>query len=200
METMLIYTCFNNKSMLSIGELRPGQYVLVDTEPFVILDAVHSKQARAGAVCRTKIRNLKTGVVVNKTFQGNDKLKRADIRYQKCQYLYSDPDGFNFMNLDSFEQFNLHSDLIGEQKNFLKEDLEVDAMLFENSPIGIKLPPKVVLEVVQTDPGVKGDTVSGGSKPATLETGFVVSVPLFIKEGEKIRINTENKTYVERVS
>ena len=104
------------------------------------------------------------------------------------------------MNLDSFEQFNLNSDLIGEQKNFLKEDLEVDAMLFENNPIGIKLPPKVVLEVVQTDPGVKGDTVSGGSKPATLETGFVVSVPLFFIEGEKIRINTENKTYVERVS
>ena len=139
-------------------------------------------------------------MVLNKTFQGNDKLKPADIRYQKCQFLYADAEGFNFMNLENFEQFNLSSDLIADLKNFLKEDLEVDALMFASHPIGIKLPPKVVLTVTQTDPGVKGDTVSGGSKPASLETGYVVSVPLFIKEGQKIRINTENGTYVERVS
>jgi len=197
---MLIYTCCNIKSMLSIGGLRPGQFILVDDEPFVIIDEVHSKKARPGAVCRTKIRNLKNGNVVNKTFQGNDKLKKADVAHQKCQYLYKDVDGFNFMNLESYEQFNLSNEMIGELSNFLKEDMEVDAQMFNSNPIGIKLPPKVVLEVIQTDPGVKGDTVSGGSKPATVETEYVVSVPLFIKIGDKIRINTDSGDYVERVS
>lgn len=186
--------------MLSIGELRPGMAVEMDGTPYIILSAVHSKQARAGGVCRTKIKNLLNGSVIPKTFQGNDKLKKADVKHTKGQFLYSDPTGFYFMREDNYEQFELDEDTIDNQKNFLKDGMDVDLLTYNDNPIAVKLPPKVNLEITQTDPGVKGDTASGGSKPATLETGYVLQVPLFLKEGELIRVNTETGEYVERVS
>jgi len=186
--------------MYSIGELRPGMAVIIDNDPYVILSAQHSKQARAGGVCRTKIKNLKSGAVIPKTFQGADKLKPANVKHKKAQYLYSDPESFHFMTDDDFEQHELDHETVDEAKNYLVDGMKVDLLTFDSLPIAVKLPPKVDLEVTQTDPGVKGDTASGGSKPATLETGLVVSVPLFIKEGEKIRVNTESGLYVERVS
>ena len=186
--------------MYSIGELRPGMAVIIDNDPYVILSAQHSKQARAGGVCRTKIKNLKSGAVIPKTFQGSDKLKPANVKHKKAQYLYSDPESFHFMTDDDFEQHELNHETVDEAKNYLVDGMKVDLLTFDSLPIAVKLPPKVDLDVTQTDPGVKGDTASGGSKPATLETGLVVSVPLFIKEGEKIRVNTESGLYVERVS
>ncbi len=186
--------------MLTIGELRPGMAVEVDGAPFVILSAVHSKQARAGGVCRTKMKNLISSSVIPKTFQGNDKLKKADVKHVRAQYLYSDPSGFYFMREDTYEQFDLNEETIDSQKNFLVDGMDVDILTYNDNPIAVKLPPKVNLEIKQTDPGVKGDTVSGGSKSATMETGYVLQVPLFLKEGEIIRVNTETGEYVERVS
>lgn len=186
--------------MYSIGELRPGKAVIIDNDPYVILSAQHSKQARAGGVCRTKIKNLKTGAVIPKTFQGADKLKPADVKHMRAQFLYSDPENFHFMTSDDYEQHELNHETVDEAKNFLVDGMDVDLLTFEGNPIAVKLPPKVNLKITQTEPGVKGDTASGGTKPATLETGFVVSVPLFLKEGETIRVNTESGEYVERVS
>lgn len=186
--------------MLSIGELRPGMAVEMEGTPYIILSALHSKQARAGGVCRTKIKNLLTGSVVPKTFQGNDKLKKADVKHAKGQFLYSDPSGFYFMREDTYEQFELDEETIDDQKNFLVDGMDVDLLTYNDNPIAVKLPPKVVLTITQTEPGVKGDTASGGTKPATLETGYIIQVPLFLKEGESIRVNTETGEYVERVS
>ena len=186
--------------MYTIGELRPGMAIEMEGTPFYILSAVHSKQARAGGVCRTKIKNLLNGSVIPKTFQGNDKLNKADVRFAKAQFLYSDPSGFYFMRNDNYEQFELDEETIDEQKNFLVDGMDVDILTHNDNPIAVKLPPKVELVVSQTDPGVKGDTASGGSKPATMETGYVLNVPLFIKEGETLRVNTETGEYVERVS
>jgi elongation factor P len=186
--------------MYSIGELRPGMAVIIDNDPYVILSAQHSKQARAGGVCRTKIKNLKSGAVIPRTFQGAEKLKPADVKHMKAQFLYSDPESFHFMTDDDFEQHELDYETVDEAKNYLVDGMKVDLLTFEGNPIAVKIPPKVELEVVKTEPGVKGDTASGGSKPAELETGLSVSVPLFIKEGDKIRVNTESGLYVERVS
>jgi len=122
------------------------------------------------------------------------------VRFAKAQFLYSDPSGFYFMRNDNYEQFELDEETIDEQKNFLVDGMDVDILTYNDNPIAVKLPPKVELVVSQTDPGVKGDTASGGSKPATMETGYVLNVPLFIKEGETLRVNTETGEYVERVS
>lgn len=185
--------------MYSIGQLRPGMAILVEDEPFLILAAQHSKQARGSGVCKTKIKNLISGSTINKTFQGSDKLEPADLAFSKAQFLYADGDGYNFMDSESFEQFSLDNETIGDQAHFLVDGMEVDIQKFEGKPIALRLPPKVELEVTQTDPGVKGDTASGGSKPATLESGYTLQVPFFINIGDKIRINTDSGEYVERV-
>ncbi len=184
--------------MYSIGELRPGMAILIDGQPNLILAAQHSKQARAGGVVRTKIKNLLSGTITNPTFQGNDKLEPADVANSKAQFLYEDGEGFHFLDSNTFEQFTFDEETIDEQKFFLIEGMDVDTLTFNENPIGIKLPPKVTLTITETEPGVKGDTASGGTKPAKTETGFTLQVPLFITVGQKIRVNTESREYVER--
>jgi elongation factor P len=184
--------------MYSIGELRPGMAIIIEGQPNLILSAQHSKQARAGGVARTKIKNLINGTITNPTFQGNDKLEPADVSYGKAQYLYSDGDGYHFMNGETYEQFSFDDEIVDDQKYFLIEGNDVDILFFGENPIGLRLPPKVVLTVAETDPGVKGDTASGGTKPATTDTGFTLAVPLFVNIGDKIRVNTESQEYVER--
>ncbi|MBU0458611.1 elongation factor P, partial [Patescibacteria group bacterium] len=136
---------------------------------------------------------------VQRTFQGNEKLQPADTGFRKVQFLYSSGDTFTFMDLDSYDQFELNSDIIGDGAKFLVEGQEVDARVFEGNPIGIQLPPTVNLKVIETPPGVKGDTATGGTKFAELENGTKVSVPLFINEGDQIKVNTETGVYMERV-
>jgi len=184
--------------MYSIGQLRPGMAINLDGAPFLILDAAHKKQARGAGTCKTKIKNLLSGSIVNKTFQGNDKLEPSDLTNARCQFLYSDSEDYHFMDSENFEQFSLDNETIGDQAYFLVDGMDIDVQKFEGNPIAIKLPPKVILEVKETDPGVKGNTASGGSKPATFETGLTLQVPLFINVGDKLRINTESKEYVER--
>lgn len=185
--------------MYVIAELKKGRVVVVDGDPYLITWNQFSKSARQGGVMATKMKNLKTGAVIQKTFQGNDKLEPADVGYGKCQYLYGDGNIYTFMDLTTYDQFELDNDTVGEIADYLTEGLEVDAMLFEGNPIGINLPPTIEVKVVETIPGVKGDTATGGTKPATLESGAKVNVPLFINEGDIIKVNTDTGLYMSRV-
>lgn len=185
--------------MLSLSEIKTGKKILWEGEPFLVLFDQHSKMGRAGAVLRTKLRNLRTGAILNKTFQGSEKVENAEIEEQTAQFLYQEGSNFYFMNSQNFEQFSLSQETIGKSKLFLKEGAEIKVFYFENQPINILLPIKIELKVIDAPPAIRGNTVDGGSKQVTLETGAKVTTPLFIKTGDILRINTETGNYVERV-
>ncbi len=185
--------------MYVIAELKKGRAVVVDGDPYLITWNQFSKSARQGGVMATKMKNLKSGAVIQKTFQGNDKLQPADVGYRKVQYLYGDGSNYTFMDLTSYDQFELSTEMIGDAAKFLSEGQELDAMVFGDLPIGINLPPTIEVKVIETIPGVKGDTATGGTKPAKLESGVSVNVPLFINEGDTVKVNTESGEYMERV-
>ena len=185
--------------MYVIAELKPGRAVIVDGDPYLITWSRFSKQGRQGGVMATKMKNLKTGAVVQKTFQGNDKLAPADVGFRKVQFLYGDGKTFTFMDSNTYDQFELDVETVGDGSQYLVDGQEVDALVFQEKPIGIKLPPTVALKVAETIPGVKGDTATGGTKPATLESGLKVNVPLFINEGDTVKVNTDTGVYMERV-
>ncbi len=186
--------------MYEITELKIGTNISLDGEPFRIVWNQFSKTGRQGGVMAVKMKNLRNGKVIPKTFQGADKITPAEILMKKAQFLYKDSAGFNFMNSEDFEQFSLSEEAVGGCGQFLKDGEEYDLMYFDGTPINVNLPVKMEFVVVETMPGVKGDTASGGTKPATLDCGITVSVPLFIGEGEKIRINTDTLEYVERAN
>ncbi|OGJ70999.1 elongation factor P [Candidatus Peribacteria bacterium RIFOXYC2_FULL_55_14] len=185
--------------MYTLAELKPGRAVVFEGQPYLITWSQFSKQGRQGGVAATKMKNLKTGSVIQQTFQGSDKLEEADVGYRKVQYLYGDGNSFTFMDLNSYDQFALTSEMVGDAAEYLMEGLELDAMIFEENPIGIQLPATVELKVVETIPGVKGDTASGGNKPATLSSGLKVNVPLFINEGDIVKVNTVSGEYMGRM-
>jgi elongation factor P len=185
--------------MLGITDLKTGVAIEIDGAPFVVVDYQHSKQGRSGAVMRTKLRNLKSGALVDMTFKGGDKFNEASLVRHACSYLYPEGDGYTFMDSETFEQYTLKKETVGDKARFLKEGTDVQIMFFEDTAVSLDLPIKVELEVSHTEPGVKGDTAQGGSKPAILETGATVTVPLFVKIGDVIRVNTVDGTYVERV-
>jgi len=184
--------------MYTLAELKPGRAVVFEGDPYLITWSQFSKQGRQGGVMATKMKNLKTGSVVQQTFQGNDKLEPADVGYRKVQYLYSDAGSFTFMDLSSYDQFELNADMLGEAVQYLLDGQEIDAMVFEGYPIGVKLPPTVDLKVVETIPGVKGDTATGGTKPAIFASGLKINVPLFINEGDTVKVNTDSGEYMSR--
>lgn len=185
--------------MYVIAELKPGRAVIVDGDPYLITWSQFSKSARQGGVMATKMKNLKTGSVIQKTFQGNDKLEPADVGYRKVQYLYAGEGNHAFMDMNSYEQFELTDDVVGDTVKYLVEGQECDAMVFGDQPIGVSVQATVELTVKETIPGVKGDTATGGTKPATMESGLVVNVPLFINEGDKVKVNTDSGEYMSRV-
>ncbi|HHX58258.1 MAG TPA: elongation factor P [Candidatus Moranbacteria bacterium] len=184
--------------MLSLNEIKTGKRIVVDGDPFTVIFDQHSKMGRAGAVLRTKLRNLRTGAILNKTFQGNDKVEAAEIQSKEAQYLYQDGEKFYFMDNEAYEQFELSGEIIGEGSGFLKEGALVSVLYFEGEAINIELPIKIDLEVTEAPPSIKGNTADGGSKQVTLETGVKVSVPLFIETGDIIRVNTQTGQYAER--
>lgn len=185
--------------MLTIGDIKVGSKIIVDQEPYVVLFSQHSKIGRAGAVLRTKLKNIITGAQISKTFQGVDKFEQAAIETKKAQFLYAEKDQYNFMNSETFEQFVINSKVIEEYIHFLTEQTEVDVLYYNNNPVNIELPIKMDFEVIESPPAVRGNTVDGGTKNVIIETGMKVSVPLFIKTGDKIRINTQTGQYAERV-
>lgn len=184
--------------MISVTELRSGTKVEMDGGLWECLEYQHQKIGRGGAKVVSKFRNMETGAIVEKTFNSGEKLQDIFIDYRKLQFLYSDGDSYTFMDLETFEQPTLSKAQIGEAAKFLKENLEVTVDYYRGKPLKVTLPNVVELKIVQTDPGVKGDTVSGGSKPALLESGATVSVPLFVDEGEVIRVDTRTGEYLGR--
>lgn len=171
--------------------------ILRNNEPWVIVDFQHVKPGKGGAFVRTKMKNLITGRQLEETFRSGEKFAEPDLEYKKMQYLYAD-DLYHFMDQESYEQFAFNEDQISSVKKYLKEEIIYDIINFEGRPISVEPPMFMELKIVETVPGVKGDTAQGGSKPATLETGLVVQIPLFISEGEKIKVDTRANKYIER--
>ncbi len=184
--------------MLGISDIKTGKNIVLDETPFLILYHEHSKTGRAGSVLRTRIKNLVTGAVLEKTFQGADQVHEADISKSKAQYLYKEGLNYSFMDNGSYEQFSLSQNVLGSAVDYLIEGIEITVLNFNGIPINIELPVKVKLKVVEAPPGIKGNTVSTGGKIVTLETGLKISTPLFVNEGDEIIVNTEKGEYVGR--
>jgi len=185
--------------VISTADFRNGAKIELDGEPFIIIEFQHVKPGKGAAFVRTKIKSLTTGRVIDKTFRSGEKVETPNLEEKKMQYLYSDGDDYHFMDTESYEQTSLSTDQLGAGKDWLKENMEIEVLYHNGMPIGVEVPMFVELQIVQTDPGIKGDTASGGSKPATLETGAVVKVPLYMEEGEVIKIDTRTGEYIERV-
>ena len=184
--------------MIQAGDLRPGMKIELDGAPYVVLTYQWVKPGKGGAFSRTKLRNLKTGAIVDRTFRSEEKLPPAGVEEHQAQFLYQDGEAYHFMNTATYDQFFLTPERVGEAREFLKPETVVTIPFHRGEAVGVQLPMFVELAVAETDPGVRGDTASGGSKPAKLETGAVIQVPLFIAVGDVVRVDTRSWTYVER--
>jgi elongation factor P len=184
--------------MLGINEIKTGKNITLDGDPYVVLYHEHSKTGRAGAVLRTKIKNLATGAVLEKTFQGADKIGDADITKSKAQYLYREGKNFCFMDSESYDQFSLPEEVLNSMAQYLVEGTEVTILNFDGNPINIEIPVKMTFRVMEAPPGIKGNTASAGDKVVILETGMKLTTPLFVKEGDQVVVNTEKGEYVSR--
>jgi elongation factor P len=184
--------------MLSINDLKIGTKIIFNGAPFTVTFAEHSKLGRGGGILRAKIKNLIDGSTIDHTFAGAEKIEEADLETKKAQYLYHENEQYHFMDSVSFEQFALTQKQIGNLAKFLKENSDVDLLYFNDQAINIQLPIKMTFEVTYTEPGFRGNTASTVTKPATLETGAQVNVPIFIKEGDKVVLDTRTGEYVER--
>jgi elongation factor P len=184
---------------LSTSEFKNGLKIEIAGEPFTIVNFQHVKPGKGGAFVRTKIKNLRNGKVIEKTFRAGEKVVDPDIEDRKMQYLYADGDSLVFMDTETYDQLPFSQEQVGDARKYLTENIDVSVLFWNGKPINIDLPPFIESEIVKCDPGMKGDTAQGGTKPATVETGAVVTVPLFLKEGERIRIDTRTGEYVERV-
>ena len=184
--------------MYSTSDFKNGLKILMDGVPFEIVYFQHVKPGKGGAFVRTKLRNLLSSSVLEKTFRAGEKVGVPDVMDVEMQFLYTD-DSYHFMNTENYEQISVSGDVVGDNSLFLKENTVVRILLFNGEVISLELPAFVELEVVDCEPGVKGDTVSGASKPAKMETGASVQVPLFINQGDVLKIDTRSGEYVERV-
>jgi elongation factor P len=184
--------------MISVSELRKGVTIEFEGQLYSIADWQHVKIGRGGAIVRMKLRNLRTGAIFDRTFDAGEKFKRAYLDRSTVIYQYQDGDQYHFMDTGTYDDVVLTGEQLGDTKNYLVDNLELDLILFDGEPISVEPPEKVVLHITYTEPGFKGDTATGGTKPATTETGLVVQVPLFILTGDQIRVNTSTGAYVER--
>ena len=185
--------------MYNSSDLRKGLKIQIDDEPYLVIDFQFSKPGKGQSLYRCKLRNMITGVNIDRTYRSGDTFEPANLEQRKMQYLYNQDGVFYFMDVETYEQSSLNEDQVGEAKNFLIDNLQVEILLFDKRPIGITLPNFVDLTVTRADPWVKGDSVSGDSKPVTVETGYVLRVPPFIEEGTKITVDTRTGEYVTRV-
>lgn len=182
----------------SLNSIRAGLTILVEGEPYLVLESDFMRTAQRKPVMRTKLRNLLTGRVLEQSFKPGDKVEEADMSRIKANFLYADETHAHFMNQETFEQFDFPLNILGNKINYLKEGLEVNILNFNGNPISLELPAKIALRVVEAPPGVRGDTAGNVTKQIKLETGLIVNAPLFIKEGEQVIINTDTGQYVER--
>jgi len=185
--------------MYSTADFRTGLKIELDGKPFIIQEFLHVKPGKGGAFVRTKLKNMLTGQVLDKTFRSGEKVPSPKIEEKNMQYLYQDKSHYCFMDTDTFDQVFLLPEQLGDNRFFLKENTDVQALIYNEEVVDIELPTFVELEVAETEPGVKGNTVTGGTKPATLESGGVIQVPLFVDIGDTVKIDTRTKEYLERV-
>ena len=184
---------------VSTNDLKNGMTLDLDSVLFQIVEFQHVKPGKGGAFVRTKLRNVKTGAVIERTFNAGVKIGLAIVERKSMQYLYSDGSDFVFMDMDTYDQVHVGSDIVGDMGRYLVEGAEAQVSMHQGVPIAVDLPASVVLTIRETAPGAKGDTKTGAMKPATVETGAVVQVPLFVEEGEKIKVDTRSGDYIERV-
>lgn len=186
--------------MLNISDLQIGTFLVYNGAPHQVIFREHSKLGRGGAILRSKIKNLLTGGIVDITFKGSDKLEEAEMSRTKATFTYADAGKYNFMDSTTFEQYELNKEQIGTQAEFLKDGVEVDVLSWNGKPINIALPFKVDLKVVEAPPAVRGNTAQGSvTKPVILETGAKINAPIFVKQGDMVKVNTQTGEYVERV-
>ncbi len=186
--------------MISTGELKKGATIELDGKLYSIMEYEHIKMGRGSAQVRIKLRDVRAGSIVEKTFQAGTKFARARVERRDMQYLYNDGQFYHFMNTETFEQIPVGTEKVGDADKYLKENDVCQLVLYGDEVIGVELPLTVELTITETDPGFKGDTATGGTKPATTETGLVVQVPLFVEAGTRIKVNTDSGSYIERVS
>ncbi len=185
--------------MYNASDLRRGLKIQIENDPYVIIDFQFSKPGKGQSLYRCKLKNMITGAIIDRTYRSVDTFQQAALENRKMQFLYGQENEFCFMDIENYEQAYLSDDQVGEAKNYLTDNLEVEILFFEDKPIGISLPNFVNLKVTKSDPWLKGDSAAGDSKPVTLESGYVLRVPPFIEEGGKITVDTRTGEYVTRV-
>ena len=185
--------------MYTTTDFRKGLKIEINGEPFVMVDLQHVKPGKGGAFVRTRIKSLTTGNVNDVTFRSGDKVDKADVEEKEMQFLYETNGEYHFMDTQNYEQLFLTADQLGENKDFLKENLVIKAVFHNKRALGIEVPMFIDLKIIQSDPGLRGDTATGATKPASLESGAVIQVPLFVEEGDVIRVDTRTREYITRV-
>ncbi len=185
--------------MYDSSDLRKGLKIVIDGDPYIITDFQFSKPGKGQALYRCKLKNMVTGYTMDRTYRSGDKFEPANLEDIKMQYLYNDGDGYHFMDTKTYDQIAITREQLGDAVRFLKDNMEVDVLFFQGSPIDIELPNFVELEVTESAPGERGNTATGATKPAVLETSHEIQVPLFINEGDLLKIDTRTGEYVERV-
>lgn len=185
--------------MYETNAFRKGLKIEINGEPFVIVDFQHVKPGKGGAFVRTRLKSLITGNGNDMTFRSGDKVDKPDIEEKEMQFLYESGGEYHFMDTQSYEQLFLTVEQLGESKDFLKENIVIKAIFHNGRPIGVETPMFVELKILKSDPGIKGDTATGATKPATLESGAIIQVPLFVEEGDVIRLDTRTREYLTRV-
>ena len=184
---------------VSTAEFKKGLKIQFDGEPYSIVDFQHVKPGKGGAFVRTKLKHMRAGRVIDNTFRAGEKVELVDFDEKQMQYLYRD-DRFHFMDLETYDQISLSEDEVGDASEFLKENTEVEMLFIDGSPVSVELPNFMELRIAKTDPGVRGDTATGGTKPAELETGATIQVPLFLNQGDIVKVDTRTSAYLGRVA
>jgi elongation factor P len=184
---------------VSTAEFKKGLKIQFDGQPYTIVDFQHVKPGKGGAFVRTKLKHMRQGRVIDNTFRAGEKVELVDFEDKHMQYLYKD-DRYHFMDSETYDQISLSAEEVGDARDFLKENTDVDILFIDGSPVTVELPTFMELAITKTDPGIRGDTASGGSKPATLESGAVVQVPLFLNEGDIVKVDTRSAEYLGRVA
>jgi len=184
---------------VSTADFKKGLKIEFDGQPYTIVDFQHVKPGKGGAFVRTKLKHMRQGRVIDNTFRAGEKVELVDFEEKHMQYLYRD-DRYHFMDMETFDQISLSPEEVGDARDFLKENTEVEILFIDGSPVTVELPTFMELAIVKTDPGIRGDTATGGSKPATLESGAVVQVPLFLNQGDIVKIDTRTAEYLGRVA
>lgn len=184
--------------MISTNDFKTGLTIELEGEVCQVLEFQHVKPGKGSAFVRSKLRNIRTGGIVEKTFNAGEKFPKARLERREVQYLYTDGKEYNFMDMETYEQMAMTTEQLGDAIKYLKENMSIYLLTYQEKSIGVELPNFVELEVVETSPGIKGDTASGGTKPATLESGTVVQVPFFINVGDKLQIDTRTGNYIKR--